>query len=221
MPDFTEQILAAVARKSYEPLKPKALARKLGVPQKLYGDFRNALRELVRQGRVEFGKNHAVRPAGQHGTVVGAYRRTSSGLGFVRPHLVEGKAGADIAIREDDSLDAATGDEVLVKVLSKGRGEAGPRGEILQILARATRQFVGTYFERDGDGHVRVDGTVFSHSIYVGDPGAKGARPDDKVVLEMLRFPSQEDYRGEGVIIEVLGPRGRPGVDTLSIIREY
>jgi ribonuclease R len=221
MPDFTEQILAAVGRKSYEPLKPKALARKIGVPQKLYGQFRNTLRELVRQGRVQFGKNHAVRPAGQHGTVVGVYRRTSSGLGFVRPHVVEGKAGADIAIPEDASLDASSGDEVLVKVLSKGHGEAGPRGELLQILTRATRQFVGTYFERDGDGHVRVDGTVFSHSVYVGDPGAKGARPEDKVVIEMLRFPSQEDYRGEAVITEVLGPHGRPGVDTLSIIREY
>ena len=221
MPDLTEQILAAVGRKSYQPLKPKALARKLGVPQKLYGEFRSVLRELIRQGRVQFGKNHVIRPAGQHGTVVGIYRRTSSGLGFVRPHVVEGKGGADVAVREDDSLDASTGDEVLVKVLSKGRGETGPRGEILQILTRATRQFVGTYFERDGDGLVRVDGTVFSHSIYVGDPGAKGARPDDKVVIEMLRFPSQEDYRGEGVIIEVLGPRGQPGVDLLSIIREY
>jgi ribonuclease R len=221
MPDLAEQILAAVGRKSYQPLKPKALARKLGVPQKLYGEFRSVLRELIRQGRVQFGKNHVVRPAGQHGTVVGIYRRTSSGLGFVRPHVVEGKGGADVAVREDDSLDASTGDEVLVKVLSKGRGETGPRGEILQILTRATRQFVGTYFERDGDGLVRVDGTVFSHSIYVGDPGAKGARPDDKVVIEMLRFPSQEDYRGEGVIIEVLGPRGQPGVDLLSIIREY
>jgi ribonuclease R len=221
MPDFTEQILTAIGRKSYEPLKPKMLARKLGVPHKHYGEFRNALRELVRQGRVEYGKNHTVRPAGQHGTVVGVYRRTSTGFGFVRPHLVEGKAGADIAIREGDALDAATGDEVLVKIVSKGHGEHGPRGIVLQILVRATRQFVGTYFERDGDGLVRVDGTVFSHSIFVGDPGAKGARPDDKVVIEMLRFPSQEDFRGEGVITEVLGPRGQPGVDTLSIIREY
>jgi ribonuclease R len=65
-----------------------------------------------------------------------------------------------------------------------------------------------------------VDGTVFSHSIYVGDPGAKGARPDDKVVFEMLRFPTPEE-RGEGVITEVLGPRGQPGVDTLSIIKEF
>jgi ribonuclease R len=221
MPDLTEQILAAVGRKSYTPLKPKALAHKLGVPQKHYAEFRNVLRELVRQGRVQFGKNHVVRPAGQHGTLVGVYRRTSTGLGFVRSHVVEGKAGADVAVRADDALDAATGDEVLVQVLSKGRGELGPRGTILQILTRATRQFVGTYFEREGEGLVRVDGTVFSHSIYVGDPGAKGARPDDKVVLEMLRFPSQEDYRGEGVIVEVLGPRGRPGVDTLSIVREY
>ena len=86
------------------------------------------------------------------------------------------------------------------------------------MLERATRHFVGTYFERDGEGLVRVDGTVFSHSISVGDPGAKGAKPQDKVVLEMLRFPSPDD-RGEGVIVEVLGAHGQPGVDTLSVIR--
>jgi ribonuclease R len=221
MPDFSELILAAVGRKSYEPLKPKALARKLGVPPKQYAEFRNALRELVRLGRVQLGKNHTVRPAGQHGTVVGVYRRTSSGLGFVRPHVVDGKGAADVLVREGDALDAATGDEVLVKVTRKNRGDVGPRGVILRVLERATRQFVGTYFERDGDGLVRVDGTVFSHSVYVGDPGAKGARPDDKVVIEMLRFPSQEDFRGEGVITEVLGPRGQPGVDTLAVIREF
>src|SRR5205085_2623471 len=69
-------------------------------------------------------------------------------------------------------------------------------------------------------GYVRIDGTVFSHSVFVGDPGAKGVKADDKVVVEMLRFPSPED-RGEGVITEVLGPRGEPGVDTLSIIRAF
>ena len=36
----------------------------------------------------------------------------------------------------------------------------------------------------------------------------------------MVRFPSPEDH-GEGVIVEVLGPRGEPGVDTLSVIRPY
>src|SRR5436305_1922812 len=52
------------------------------------------------------------------------------------------------------------------------------------------------------------------------DLAAKGAHPDDKVVFEMLRFPTVDD-RGEGVITEVLGPRGAPGVDTLSVIRAF
>src|SRR5205823_5416346 len=43
---------------------------------------------------------------------------------------------------------------------------------------------------------------------------------DDKVVVEMLRFPTL-DERGEGVITEVLGPRGAPGVDTLTVVRAF
>jgi ribonuclease R len=221
MPDLEAQILAALSRKTYHPLKPKALARKLGISAAHYGEFRQTLRELSRQKRLEIGKNHTVRNARPHGTVTGIFRRTSMGTGYVRPHPTEGNAGPEIRIRMDDSLDAATGDEVLVKFTRKpNRRDLGPSGIILEVLERATHQFVGTYFERDGQGFVRVDGTVFSHSIYVGDPGAKGARPEDKVVLEMLRFPTPED-RGEGVLTEVLGPRGQPGVDTLSIIRAF
>ena len=221
MPNLEEQIVSLLARKNYQPLKPKALARKLGLPSSRYSEFRHALRSLVKNHRAEIGKNHTVRPTQPHGTVTGIYRRTTSGFGFVRPHAIDGRAGPEILIREGDALDASTGDEVLVRITRKpSRPDLGPVGEILQVLERATRQFVGTYFERDGQGLVRVDGTVFSHSIYVGDPGAKGAKPDDKVVLEMIRFPTPEE-RGEGVLTEVLGPRGKPGVDTLSIIREF
>ncbi len=222
MSDFTQQILAHLARKNYEPLKPKALARKLNVAPDRYADFRKALRTLLQQRRVEIGKNHTVRPAGQHGTATGVFRSTSGGFGFVRPHEVDGSVGPEIYIAEGDAADAATGDTVVVRITRKPRRpELGPSGVVLEVLERATREFVGTYFERDGNGYVRVDGTVFSHSIYVGDPGAKGARPDDKVVLEMLRFPTADDRRGEGVITEILGPRGQPGVDTLSIIRAF
>jgi ribonuclease R len=221
MSSFEEKILEVVSRRTYEPLKPKALARKLGVTAPQYTDFRRALRSLHRDGRIEMGKNHTIKPKPPHGTVTGTYRRTSSGLGFVRPHLLEGQSGAEIRIPEEHSLDAATGDTVLVRLTRKPtRPGQLASGHILRVLERATRQFVGTYFEREGQGLVRVDGTVFSHSVYVGDPGAKGARPDDKVVFEMLRFPTPDD-RGEGVITEILGPRGQPGVDTLSIIRAF
>ncbi len=77
--------------------------------------------------------------------------------------------------------------------------------------------FVGTYLEAQGQGFVRVDGTAFQGDIHVGDPGAKGAVPDDKVVIEMLRFPSANRI-GEAVLTEVLGKRGDPGVDTMTVV---
>src|SRR5207245_1855631 len=126
-----EQIVAAVARKNYQPLKPKALARKLGLPQSQYTHFRRTLRELLQQGRIEMGKSHTVRPTKPHGTVTGIYRRTSSGLGFVRPHIIDGHAGPEIRIRQDDAPDAVTRDEALLPITRKpNRPDHAPTAEL-------------------------------------------------------------------------------------------
>jgi ribonuclease R len=93
-------------------------------------------------------------------------------------------------------------------------------GRIIDVVERATNRFVGVYFEQAGMGMAQIDGKIFAHPIYVGDPGAKGVQPDDKIVVEMVRFPSHM-RDGEGVIVEVLGPRGQAGVDTMSIIYEF
>lgn len=127
MANFEEQILSATARKSYQPLKPKALARKLGVPAPQYPDFRRTLRTLIQQGRLEVGKNHTVRPAPPHGTVTGTYRRTGTGVGYVRPHFFEGQPATDVHIAADDALDAATGDVVLVRLTRKPSRPDVPR----------------------------------------------------------------------------------------------
>src|SRR5437899_1385334 len=81
--DLETQILATVSRRSYQPLKPKSLARKLNLSGSQYGAFRKALRDLLNQGRVELGKNSTVRPAAPHGTAVGILRKTGGGFGFV------------------------------------------------------------------------------------------------------------------------------------------
>src|SRR5947209_8232341 len=220
MPDLLSRILHAITAHSYTPIKAKPLFKRLNLDEAQYPEFRKTLRELVRTGRLAVGRNQTIRAADPHGTVTGTYRRTQAGHGFVRPHAVDGVMKPDVYIREDNGLDAATGDEVLVRITRAATHIKDAAGEIVRVLERATRTFVGTYFERDGEGLVRVDGTVFSHSISVGDPGAKGAKPQDKVVIEMLRFPTPDD-RGEGVITEVLGPHGKPGVDTLSIIKTF
>jgi ribonuclease R len=211
------RILATLGRKNYVPVKPRTLARQAGVPASDYGEFRRVLQDLAKKGKVTFGRNHAVRPATiEAGTIAGTFRKTGSGRGFVRPT----DGGPEIAISDRGALDATTGDTVTVRVVRKAAGDRPAFGEVTAIIERATHRFVGTYHERDGEGLVRVEGGVFTHSVLVGDPGAKGARLNDTVVFEMLRFPTVDD-RGEGVITEVLGARGSPGVDLLGVIRSY
>jgi ribonuclease R len=220
MSDLLSRILHTVTAQSYTPIKAKALFKRLNLGEDVYPEFRKTVRELVGTGRLALGRNQTIRAADPHGTVTGTYRRTQAGHGFVRPHVVDGVFKPEVFIREDKALDASTGDEVLVRITRQATQIKDAAGEIVRVLERATRTFVGTYFEREGQALVRVDGTLFSHSIDVGDPGAKGAKPQDKVVIEMLRFPTPDD-RGEGVIAEVLGPHGQPGVDTLSVIRAF
>jgi ribonuclease R len=200
-----------------------------------------------RQESAWWGENEAdeegedpedVRRAGKHGEkrgqpkkgteITGTFRRASGGFGFVRPHDATRDEGRtrDIFISAKRSLDAASGDVVRVQLKrgSGGRRREGQdpqrQGVIVEVLEREEHRFVGSYFERGGSGLVQVDGRVFQQPIPVGDPGAKNVREGDQVVIEMVHFPTHFDA-GEAVVIEVLGARGAPGVDTLAIMREY
>ena len=229
--DLEQAVLSLVKLPNYKPLKPRAIAKQLGLAEDETRDLKRTIKRLVKRGQIAYGANHLVGPAAhKHPAstregyqVTGIFRRTEKGDGFVRP---AGSApGADrrqdIYVAARDAKDASTGDTVLVRLKKKrDTRRPNPEGEIVEVIERETHQFVGTYFEVAGTAYVQIDGTPFSQPILVGDPGAKSAQLDDKVVVEMVRFPSHA-HEGEGVITEVLGPRGSPGVDTLSIIREF
>ncbi len=154
--------------------------------------------------------------------VIGVFKRAAGGYGFVRPlDAPAGDRSADIHISAHAALDAATGDTVRVRLAgTRDARRPGPAGEIIEVVERKTTRFVGSYFEATGSGWVQVDGTGFARPVAVGDPGAKGARDKDKVVVEMVRFPTNV-RDGEGVIVEVLGAAGAPGVDTQTVIHEF
>ena len=112
--------------------------------------------------------------------VTGVFRRAQAGFGFVRPadSAPQADRKLDIFIPADRTLDAASGDTVLVR-LQKHRDvrRPNPVGEIVEVVERETHQFVGTYFESAGNAFAQTDGTLFVRPISLGDPGAKNARP--------------------------------------------
>jgi ribonuclease R len=220
MPDHADVILKLVVQPDYKSITLKAMARRLEIPPDDYADFRATVKRLVKDGKLELAKDKRLSQPDQSGLVVGVFRRSAKGFGFVRPHQVAAEAD-QIYVPAEATHDASTGDEVAVKITKRSHRKGLNReGRIVKILARATGVFVGTYFEVGHTGFVQVDGKTFREPISVGDPGAKGARPGDKVTLEIVRYPSPY-LEGEGVITEILGRRGQPGVDTLSVIRAF
>jgi len=247
MPDRRDEILAHVNDANYRPVKPKVIAKKLGAADHDASEaVRKQIKRLVKEGLLAFGPSHLVysvistakqtadgNPSpgpsvrgrgkkGDHEHIVGTFRRAEGGFGFVRPEGTLREAGrdADIFVPAKHTHDAANGDTVSVRLSSRVGRLGKVEGRIIEVIDRATNRFVGTYFEQAGMAMVQVDGKIFTNPVYVGDPGAKGVQPDDKVVIEMVRFPSHV-RDGEAVIVEVLGARGMPGVDTMSIIHEF
>lgn len=218
MEDHSARVLVLVEDPDYDPMTLKAMAKRFRVPEDEYPAFRNAVKGMIKAGKLEVAKDKTLRKAELSGTITGTFRRSSKGFGFVRPSGVSNKAD-QVFIPVDGGRDASTGDEVRVKIVKRAKGPGfNPEGRVVEVVSRASGLFVGHYYEKEGAGYVKVDGTTFADPVYVGDPGAKGARPGDKVALEMARYPTP--YReGEGVVTEVFGPRGEPKVETIAVIR--
>lgn len=233
-------ILELVNSPGYRPVKPKGLARQMGIEPEQVKEVRKIVKRMVLRGELAWGSNHMVQPGpGAEFTeptkekrgrpsrrgksthwIIGTFRRNAKGFGFVRPRTQEVAEEGDIYIPAKRTGDASSGDVVAVELMGRGRRFPGPRGEIVKILERQTNQFVGTYFERGAWAFVEVDGGVFAQPVVVGDPSASKARVGDKVVIEMLRFPSHE-RDGEAVLTEILGQHGQTGLDTLLVMREF
>jgi len=93
-------------------------------------------------------------------------------------------------------------------------------GRITEILERAQNRFVGTLQKEEGQWYVRPDGKAFTEAVTVDDVTAKNARVNDKVVVEILSYPT-EKYLGHGVILKVLGRAGQYEAEIASIIEQF
>ncbi|MDK1031447.1 MAG: ribonuclease R [Planctomycetia bacterium] len=230
-----EKILEHMRSRRYRPAQMRGMSRFFDIAEEDYPRFRSIVNEMVREGEIIPGRRGRLRlprrvegrkgvaaekPKGRaRGEVVGTFRLSERGFGFVVPAEGESDSGGeDIFVPKGQNGDAITGDTVRVALGRKGR--LGPRGRIMEVIERGQRRFVGTYYDREGRRFIRPDGTVLFGELLVGDVTSRGPRLHDKVVFEVLRYP-RAHAEGEAVIVEVLGKRGEPGVDTLSVIKQF
>ncbi|HUX16980.1 MAG TPA: ribonuclease R [Phycisphaerae bacterium] len=222
-----DKILAHLRSHHYRPLRLRRLAHFFDVGEEEYAEFRSLVKNLIREGEVAVGARGKLVPAERPAptkrprerTVQGRFSLSARGFGFVEPDSPDGPTrGEDVYVGPGDTAGAVTNDTVLAQVTRKTpRGYAG---KIVEILQRGQTRFVGTYLVADGRPIVRPDGGILLQDFPVPDASSAGARPKDKVVFEVLKYALPGEL-GEAVIVEVLGRRGDPGVDTLTVIRQF
>jgi ribonuclease R len=221
MPEiFKDRIVKLLKHADYEPLKLAQLAKALGVRPENYEQFKSDFDNLRGAGHVVIGAKNLVSLPTLSGQIVGTFRANPRGFGFVSPR--QPNSHGDLFIPPDATLEAMTGDIVIAKVKKEGKrgGEMRYSGRIIEILERAQNRFVGVLSKHPEGWLVRPDGRTFVEPISVDDVGAKGAKEKDKVVVEILSYPT-EKYLARGVIIEVLGKAGRYDSEIKSIIHQY
>src|SRR4051812_34891623 len=179
------------------------------------------LRELERAGEIaRIRKNRYVLPS-EADLVTGLLHVHQAGFAFLTRENKPGEQ--DLFIAAQNTGTAMDGDRVVARITrdeqyARAKGDhARPEGRVIRILERAHDTIVGTLQQSRNFFYVVADDPRMVHNVYV-QPGK--ARTGDKVVVRLENWESRH-VNPEGEIIEVLGRRGDPGIDMLSIIRKF
>jgi ribonuclease R len=221
---LSSQILSHLESRQYRPLKPRRLAKEMHLSEEhQYHNFRDALRELMHAGRVVLGAGGSVMLPAQNiraGGIVGAYRQNRRGFGFVVPTDPAGHE--DLFIAEGDNAGAITGDIVRAKITNREQrdGKVMYRGQVIEIITRSQKRFVGTLARQRNQWIVLPDGNVLTEPILTPDAAARHIKPGTKVVVELTAYPDDQTS-AQGVITRILGRPGEKDVDLQSVIVQF
>lgn len=215
-----EKILAFMREEAYKPLSAEDLAEHMELKGTELSDFWGQLQDLEDNAdiiKTRFGKFGVPE---RMNLVVGRLSASNKGFGFVIPENPEPEG--DIFIPPDALLSAMNNDRVVARIHHKpsNRGGRTREGEIIRIVSRANTHVVGTFEASKHFGFVLPDDSRLGHDIFIPKDDFNGAKIGSKVVVEITKWPERK-RSAEGKIVEVLGQKGDPGIEILSIIKKH
>ncbi len=212
---YETEVMALLAAEPTRTFKPKDLARKLQVPQSMYPKFRDMLKDLAAEGRVAKYPHNQFGSIRQARSVVGELHVKTQGYGF----CLTAEGEDDIFVSQKNMGTALHKDIVRVQLFARPKGRS-PEGRVVEVVKRSRKNIVGIYRRTRRFGFVVPDDLKVMRDIYIADGDRLGAEPGQKVVVEIISW-EDEHLNPEGRIIEVLGYPDEPGVDVVSVAKEF
>ena len=207
-----EKIMEYMQTKAKRPMSPEDLLYALALEADEIKQLPSVMEELERKNLLIQNRSGLFGLPKHMNLVIGKMSITAKGFGFVIPDngLEEGKAKVDDIFIPAGMLNSAmNNDKVLVRITTERSSFTKREGEVIRTF-ESSRTF----------GFVVPDDSRLNQDIFIEGRNFNGAKVGMKVVAEITKWPTK-NHSPEGKIIEVLGKIGAPGVDILSVMRQY
>ncbi|SMB85246.1 RNAse R [Desulfonispora thiosulfatigenes DSM 11270] len=212
-----EEILDFMATAVYHPLTREELVSHFGVEKKDLDEFIKNLDDMEAQGEIIVTRKDRYALPKLMNLVTGRLQGHSKGFAFLIP---DDPDQGDVYVKSQDLDGAMHNDRVIVRMhKSRGPGKK-PEGEVIRITERANKQVVGTFENNKHFGFVVPDDNRLGYDFFISKEDFAGAKDGMKVVIEVIKWPEKR-RNPEGRVVSILGYKGSPGVDILSIIKKH
>ncbi len=221
---FVKSVMEIFLSNPLNKFNYKQVAARLGVSD-------NASKDLVRdiierlsesgelegnkQGKYQLNKRSDRFPRKETAYVTGTVDMKQTGKAYVIPD----DKSEDVFISPTSTGHSLHGDKVRVMLFPKRKGKK-TEGQVVEILKRNKKQFVGTLEVSRNFAFLIPDNPSMPVHIFIPLTHLNGAKNGQKVVAEIIEWPPQSE-NPFGEVKNVLGMPGNNDVEMDSILAEF
>lgn len=201
----------------------KQVAAALGIKNKagkdLLGRLLDELTEnneiiQIKPGKFKLNPQHIPKYASKQSYITGTADLKQTGKAYVIPD----SGGEDVFIAPNNTYQALNGDRVRVLLFPK-RKERKPEGQIIEVLERKKKQFVGVLEISHNYAFLVPDSKSIHIDIFIPKENLNNAKNGQKVVARILEWP-EHSRNPFGEVTHILGTPGDNNVEMQSILAE-
>ncbi len=219
MADFAVIVTNLASQPDYRPITLKAMSRRLEVPADDYAAFRATVKKLIQDGKLHLARDKTLSLPDRAGMIVGTFRRSAKGFGFVRLQVPRGKID-QVYIPIEATKDSSSGDEVAIEITRPSRRAGSTRRGGSSRSCRGPPEYLSVRTSSPGTrascrSTARRSASRFPWEIRrQGCQTRRQSRHRDRALPQPVS-PGGGGHRRDP------WPARAPGVDTLTVIRAF
>jgi len=213
-----KKIISFFKKNPNRSFKTKEIAKKLDLSSDHeYSSLKSVLYELFEENYLSrTGKRYNLNIEPSTNRITGELQINQGGYGFVIP---KNNNIGDIFIAARNLSTAFSGDTVEVTLFAKQKGK-NLEGQIVNILKRKRREFIGTLRKTNSFHFIKPDEPEIHRDIYIDNNKLLDAEKGDKVIVGNISWDTSM-LNPEGEVIEVIGKSGSHDAEIASIAHEF